>query len=183
MRFLRTASTRRPLAALAGLLVAVAAGSAIAVAATSAGPKPPAKRLPNAIHQALAAPSVPGITARIKFTNNLISSSNLQGSDPILSGATGRVWLSRDHGMRLELQASGDGNSGQDAEVVVDPSQNSWWVYDPMSNTKYQGTLPSHGGPKRASKKEAVPTVAQIQTQLNQVLAHVNVAGPRPANI
>jgi outer membrane lipoprotein-sorting protein len=181
MRFLRTASPRRLLALLAGLVVAIAAGSAIAVAASSGGPVPKRQPLANAIHQALAAPAVQGITARIKFTNGLISSSNIQGSDPILTGATGRVWLTNDHRLRLELQASGEGNTGQDAQVVV--TKTTWWVYDPMANTVYQGSIPSQGGPAPASNQDKVPSVGQIQTQLNQLVAHLNIAGPTPRNI
>ncbi len=146
MRFLRTASTRRLLAALAGLVVAIAAGTAIAVAASSGGPVPPKKPLADAVHQALSAPAVQGITARIKFTNGLISSSNVQGSDPILTGATGRLWLTSDHQLRLELQSTGDGNSGQDAQVVV--NKTSWWVFDPMANTVYRGTIPARAVPR-----------------------------------
>ena len=77
------------------------------------------------------------ISARISFTDNLIDSTALQGSDPILSGATGRLWLSTaTHKLRLELQ----GSNG-DAQVLVD--NGTFSIYDPMSNTVYKGTLPS----------------------------------------
>jgi outer membrane lipoprotein-sorting protein len=181
MKFLRTASTRRLLAVMSGLVLAIAIGSAIAVAATSGGPKPPPEPLANAVHQAVAAPAVNGITARIKFTNGLISSSNIQGSDPILTGASGRLWLTSDHQLRLELQASGDGNSGEDAQVVV--TKTSWWIYDPMTNTKYQGTIPAQSGSEPATHQDTPPSVAQIQTQINQALTHLNVGGPTPSNI
>src|SRR5689334_6003708 len=111
MRYLRTVSTRRLLAMIAGVVAVIAAGTAIAVAAAGSGPKPPATSLAKAIHHAVAAPEVQGVTARISFTNHLIGSTNLQGSDPILSGATGRLWLSNDGRMRLELQS----NNGDDA--------------------------------------------------------------------
>jgi outer membrane lipoprotein-sorting protein len=182
MRFLRTASTRRLLGVVAGLVVAIAAGTAIAVAATSGGSVPKSQPLANAVHQALSGPAVEGITARIKFTNHLISSSNLQGSDPILSGAVGRLWLSNDHRLRLELQATGEGNNGRDAQAVVDKT--SWWVYDPMTNTVYKGAIPAQmGAQKPAAGQDKIPTVAQIQTQINQALTHLNVAGPTPRNI
>lgn len=182
MSFLRTASTRRLMAALAGVVVAIAAGTAIAVAAGSGGPVPKRQPLANAVHQALSAPAVQGITARIKFTNGLISSSNIQGSDPILTGAIGRLWLTNDHQLRLELQSTGDGNSGQDAQVVV--NKTSWWVYDPMANTVYKGTIPAQtGASDRAASQDKVPTVAQIQTQINQALTHVNLTGPAPRNL
>ena len=120
MRFLRTVSTQRLLAILAGLIIAVAGGTAIAVAAAGSGPTPPPESLAQALHQAASAPAVTGITARIKFTNNLINSTDLQGpSDPILSGATGRLWIdTTGHRMHLELQ----GQNG-DAQVVVDNGQ------------------------------------------------------------
>jgi hypothetical protein len=91
MKVLRTISTRRLLAVIAGFVSAVVAGAAIAVAASGTGPVPPPKALPNAVHAALAAPAPAGITARISFTNHLIPSGNIQGSDPILTGATGRL--------------------------------------------------------------------------------------------
>ncbi|MBV9839402.1 MAG: hypothetical protein JO156_14910, partial [Solirubrobacterales bacterium] len=72
MKFLRTASTHRLLAVIGGLIAAIAAGTAIAVAAAGPGPVPPPSTLPDALHTALAAPAVNGITARISFTNHLI---------------------------------------------------------------------------------------------------------------
>ena len=93
-KFLRTVSTRRLLALIVGLITAIAAGTAIAIAAAGTGPVPAKRPLADAIHTAIGARQVPGITARISFTNHLIASSNIQGSDPILTGATGRLWLS-----------------------------------------------------------------------------------------
>jgi hypothetical protein len=180
MRFLRTISTQRLLATLAGLVIAIAGGTAIALGAASGGPVPPRESLAKALHQAASAPAVSGITARIKFTNNLISSSDLQGTDPILSGATGRLWLSTtSHRLRLELQ----GNNG-DAQVVFD--NGSFSIYDPMSNTVYKGTLPQPGPGNSStdkSKTEPIPSVAQIQRDLNQLMQHLNVVGPLPRNV
>ena len=137
MKFLRTISTRRLLALIAGFASAIAASAAIAVAAAGTGPVPPPKALPNAIHSALSAPAPTGITARISFTNHLIDSNNIQGSDPILTGASGRLWLSSNHQLRLELQSdSGNG----DAQVIV--NNRSFWVYDPTAHTVYKGTFP-----------------------------------------
>ncbi len=176
MRFLRTVSTQRLLAILAGVIVAIAGGTAIAVAASSGGPVPPRESLAKALHQAATAPAVTGISARIKFTNNLIDSTDLQGTDPILTGASGRLWLSTtSHQMRLELQ----GDSG-DAQVVVD--NGTFTIYDPTSNTVYKGTLPASGA-KSSSKSEPIPTVAQIQNELSQLMQHVSVLGPLPRNV
>jgi hypothetical protein len=92
MRLLRTLPTRRLLALIAGLIVAGAGGTAIAVAAIGGGPVPPRTTLAKAIHRALAGKAPAGISARITFTNNLISTTAIQGSDALLTGATGRLW-------------------------------------------------------------------------------------------
>src|ERR1700761_26264 len=94
-RFLRTASTRRLLAAIAGSVLAIVAGTAIALAASGSGPGPAKTSLAPAIRTALAAPPVTAVSGRISFTNHLIDATDLQGnSDPLLNGASGRFWLS-----------------------------------------------------------------------------------------
>jgi outer membrane lipoprotein-sorting protein len=163
---------------IAGLIIAIAGGTAIAVAAIGSGPVPRRTTLARAIHQAMAAPAVTGISARISFTNRLISSSNIQGTDPILTGASGRLWLSTtDHRFRLELQADNG-----DAQVVVD--NGSFWIYDPSANTVYKGSLPS--GSRRAGKPdkyEPLPSIAQIQADIGKVVQHAHVTGPIPGDI
>jgi outer membrane lipoprotein-sorting protein len=179
MKLLRTISTQRLLAIIAGLVIAVAGGTAIAFAAAGNGPTPPREPLAQALHQAATAPAVSAISARIRFTDNLIDSTALQGSDPILSGATGRLWLSTTtHQLRLELQ----GANG-DAQVLV--NNGAFSIYDPMSNTVYKGTLPTESGGSNTGKAgtDTIPTVAQIQSQLNQLAQHVDVAGPYPRNV
>ena len=180
MRYLRTVSTQRLLAIIAGVVIAVAGGTAIAFAAAGGGALPPRESLAQALHQAAAAPSVNGIYARISFTNHLIDSSNIQGTDPILTGATGRLWLSPStNELRLELQ----GDNG-DAQVVV--KNGTFSIYDPMSNTVYRGTLPSQSAGSATSGKaggETIPTVAQIQSDLSQLMQNVAVAGPMRRNV
>jgi outer membrane lipoprotein-sorting protein len=175
MKFLRTVSTKRLLAMIAGFLSAIAVGAAIAVAATGNGPVPKPKPLAQAVHDALAAPKVYGITARISFSNHLISSTDLQGSDPILTGATGRLWLSPGHGLRLELQ----GNNG-DGQVVV--NDRWFWVYDPQANTAYEAKLPAHDK-HTTTKHESVPTVAEIQSDLNRAMQHIDISGAMPTDV
>ncbi|MFZ0381417.1 MAG: hypothetical protein WCD11_14915 [Solirubrobacteraceae bacterium] len=176
MKFLRTISTQRLLAIIAGVIIAVVAGTAIAVAASNGGPTPRKESLATALHQAAGARAVDGITARIQFTNNLIDSSDLQGTDPILNGATGRLWVSNNGQLRLELQ----GDNG-DAQVVV--NNGTFSIYDPMSNTVYKGTLPQHSGSSSASKSEPIPTVAAIQNDINQFAQDWNLVGPTPRNV
>jgi outer membrane lipoprotein-sorting protein len=180
MKFLRTVSTGRLLATIAGLIIAVAAGTAIAVAAAGPGPIPPAKPLATAVHAALAAPAVTGITADIKFTNNLIDSTDFIGgnADPILQGATGRLWLSADHRLRLELQSDNG-----DAQIVVNGG--SFWISDPSAQTVYEGTLPAETTAAKAKSKaeHAVPTIALIQSQLNRLMQRVNVSRAIPSDV
>ncbi len=178
MKFLRTASTRRLLATIAGVVALIAAGTAIAVAASGSDPVPAKRSLAQAIHTGLSASAPQGISARISFTNHLIDASDIQGSDPILNGASGRLWISSNHQMRLELQ----GDNG-DAQVVV--SGRSFWIYDPTSKTIYEGKLPadtSASGNAKA-KQEAIPSVAQIQSDIGRLMAHVDLSGARPGDV
>jgi outer membrane lipoprotein-sorting protein len=177
MRFLRTASTQRLIAAIVGVLVAIAAGGAIAIAASGSGPVPVRKPLAQAIRSALAAPAPAGITARIKFTNSLISSSEIQNPGPLLGGASGRLWFSpSSHQLRLELQ----GENG-DAQVLV--NQRSFWVYDPQSNTVYEGTLPPQSQSTKNPAQETLPTLKQISANISQARAHMNLSGAIPTDV
>jgi outer membrane lipoprotein-sorting protein len=177
IRLLRTLSTRRLLATLSVAVVAIGGGAAIAVAATSGGPVPKRESLARAIHQALSAPKLSGISAQISFTNHLISSSDLQGSDPILNGASGRLWYApARHELRLELQSDNG-----DAQVLV--RGRSFWVSDPSSHIVYEGTLPKPSGKESSSAKaQAIPQVAQIQADLNKLSRHVRLSPARPSD-
>ncbi|MGH2873887.1 MAG: LolA family protein [Solirubrobacteraceae bacterium] len=174
MRYLRTASTGRLLATIAGVIAAIVAGTAIAVAATSSNPVPKPEPLAQAIHSALTATPAQGISADINFTNNLISSTDFTGgpTDPLLQGATGRLWASG-HELRIELQTSnGDG------QLLVDG--NSFWLSDPATQTVYKGTLPSHGGSgssDSSSSTGGVPTVAKIQSEIDKLISRVTLSG------
>ena len=181
-RFLRTAPTRHLLAAILGLVAAAAVGTTIALAAIGAGPVPRHEPLAKAIHQGLSAPTPSGVYARISFTNNLIDSSQLQGSDPLLTGGSGRLWVTAQR-LRLEIQ----GNNG-DAQVVVNGS--SFWAYDPSANTVFEGTLPRlHGHPahgmsvSRGAGHDAIPSIAQIQGVLTRLARHLDISKAIPGDI
>jgi hypothetical protein len=177
MRFLRTASTTRLLASIGGFVAAVAVCATVAVAATSGGPVPKREPLAQAIHQALSAKPVSGIIARISFTNNLVDGSEIQGSDPLLQGGTGRMWLSSTgHMLRLEVQ----GENG-DAQVVV--RGNRFWAYDPSSHTVYEGSLPSSSGHASTHESKSVPSVARIQSELRRVTQHAVLSGAIPGDV
>jgi outer membrane lipoprotein-sorting protein len=181
MKFLRTASTGRLMGIIGGAAAVIAVCAAVAVAATSGGPVPKRQSLARAVHQALLAPAVKAITARVSFTNNLINTSELQGqgADPLLQGGTGRLWMSSAaHELRLEVQ----GQNG-DAQVLV--HNRSFWMYDPSSRTVYEGTLPTQTGSKshKSAGHEAVPSVAQIQSGISHLMHHALVSGAIPGDI
>jgi outer membrane lipoprotein-sorting protein len=177
LTFLRRISTRRLLSICALALVLVIGGTAVALATSGGGPKPPAKPLANAVHDALEAPSVPGISADVHFTNNLVDASSLEGKDPILAGATGRLWASPSDGgkLRLELQAE---ESGNDSQVLVEGRH--FQVYDGTSETVYEGTLP---GEKGEGGEGAVPSVAKIQQEIDHAGEHVELSGAIPSDV
>jgi len=173
---LRTITTARLVAWIAGILAVVCGGTAIALAATGGGPTPPPKPLATAVHDALSAPNPPGITARVQFTNHLLSSDAVRGSDPLLTGASGRLWLTNGH-VRLELQSERG-----DAQVVADDK--SFWVYEPQAHTVYRGDIPpdAHGDGQDSGSKD-VPSIAQIQRFIARITEHADLSGAVPANV
>ncbi|HVS29359.1 MAG TPA: hypothetical protein VHE14_07385 [Solirubrobacteraceae bacterium] len=183
MNILRRLPTSR-LLLLSALIVAVAAGgTAIAIAASGGGAAPAPKALGDAIHDALAAPPVEGVTGRIQFSNHLIAPANLDGAgDPLLSGASGRLWLSRDGHVRLELQSSAG-----DVQVLSDSKTFS--VYDASANTVYRGDLPQDakdpqpGAAGAPADAHQVPTVAKIQDALTRLMQKADVSGATPTNV
>jgi outer membrane lipoprotein-sorting protein len=179
LNFLRRISTRRLLSICALALVIVIGGTAVALATSGSGEKPPAKPLANAVHDALTAPTVPGISADIHFTNNLIDASSLEGKDPILAGATGRLWASPADGgkLRLELQAE---ESGNDSQVLIEGHH--FQIYDGTSETVYEGTLPEDEGGKGDADGK-VPSVARIQQEIDKLGMHADLSGAIPSDV
>ena len=81
MNFLRTLSPHR-LAAIVAVVAALAATAAVAQAGLGSDPKPEPKALDRAILDAVNAPPVKGISARIEFTNSLIPSGSMPRRQP-----------------------------------------------------------------------------------------------------
>src|SRR5579864_809738 len=130
--FLRRSPTRQLALAVAAALALAIGGAAIAVAATSDGATPPPRPLAAALHAALAGTrTVQGLSANVTFTNDLVTGSSIQGSDPLLTGASGRLWIASGGRARLELQ-SGNG----DVELVLDAG--TLTISDPTSHVVYE---------------------------------------------
>jgi outer membrane lipoprotein-sorting protein len=172
MRRLRTASLPRLLAFVA-VLVAVVAGAGIAQAALTGAQKPAPKPLDQAVLDAVNAPPVDGVTARIEFTNNLLPSGSLprDTASPTLTGATGRLWLGSNGALRLELQSTNG-----DAQIVSDGKK--FLFYDASSETAFTGTLPHDDKAQTTPEKPA--TLADVQKGLAKLGDMWQLSGATP---
>ena len=179
MKVLRTLSTRSLIVLVALVAALAAGGAAIAVAAGGgSGPTPPAKPLPQALHDALSASEPDGITARIKFTNKLFPSGALlgQAGSALMSGASGRLWLTNDGRGRIELQSDAG-----DAQIVWNPTDVT--VYDASSNTVYHAKLPAHPQDTTGSSGRTAPSVTEISDFLAKLGRHADVSGAQPTDV
>jgi outer membrane lipoprotein-sorting protein len=176
MRRLRSTSTRRLLTILACAGVLVTSAAIAQAALRGSGPVPPAKALAAAIKDALGAPAPDGVTARISFTNNLLPAGSLPGrSSALISGADGRLWLTKDGRFRLELQSAVG-----DAQITGDDKQIT--VFDGSSNTVYRAALPKAPADTSTHRNEN-PTLAKIQDALDRLSKFWTVSGATPTSI
>jgi outer membrane lipoprotein-sorting protein len=183
LTFLRRISTLRLLVIGAALAALGAGTAAIAIAATAGGPTPPPEPLASAVHDALAAPNPEGVSARVEFTDNLIGESVLEGSDPLLGGASGRLWASADGRLRLELQADVSGGGAGDFQVLVDGDR--FTIYDPGTETVYRGDLPArqgHDSQDEAGQDEP-PSLGQVQAGIEEAMEHATLSGATPSDV
>jgi outer membrane lipoprotein-sorting protein len=174
----RRLSTRSLVLLLGAAAALSGGGAAIAVAAGGSGPTPPPKPLAAALHDALAAPPPAGITARVKFTNNLFPSGALLGpaGSALMSGASGRLWLTNDGRGRVELQSDAG-----DVQIVWNQSVAT--VYDESSNTVYRFALPKQKQDSGTEAKHPAPSVGEISSFLDRLGTHVTVTGAQPTNV
>lgn len=177
MTFLRRISTRRLIALCSVTVAAVIGVTAVAMAMTTGGPKPQPKPLAKAVQDALNAPAVPGVSARIQFTNHLVDASSIEGTDPLLSGANGRVWASPSEGgeLRVELQSEGGGG---DSQILV--KGRSFEIYDGNSETVYKGTLPEREG---KDAHQGPPSLGAIEEAIAKAGKHVELSGAVPSDV
>lgn len=164
MRIFRTLPTTRLLALVGAVLAVLVAGAAIALGAATGGPTPPPKPLANAVHDALTAPQPVGVTARIRFVNNLLPSGALTGQvgSALITGASGRLWATPDGHGRLELQSDAG-----DVQIVWSPTLIT--VYDASSNTVYRLARPAGaGGAQPAPTPPGLSQITSVLTQLGQ---------------
>ncbi|MFZ2113149.1 MAG: hypothetical protein WAU77_05390 [Solirubrobacteraceae bacterium] len=186
---------------LCGVVVVVGIGATALALAVGTGPTPPPKPLADAIHDAFAAPKVSGVSARIQFTNHLLEGANLAtgggessqlSSSPLISGASGRLWIDTEGHARLELQSEeGDTQilwDGKTAELY-DASTNTLYRYTPTSQstgTGEAGSQTSSGGSPRSetgTNTRGTPTVGEIEEGLTHAGKHANISPATPTDV
>ena len=172
MRRLRTTSTQRLVTVLAALVTLAFTGALAQAALSGSGDTPNPKPLDRAVHDAVTAPPVDGVSARITFTNGLLPSGSLPGgASPLAAGAEGRLWLAGDGRARLELQSDAG-----DAQIVVDGERMT--VYDSASETAYRMALPA--GEKEPAHEEA--TLSDVRRGLDRLAEAWTLSGAQPTN-
>ena len=181
MKLFRRLSTPRLLLLVAAIVAAAAAASIGSMAALgSSAQTPPAKPLDQALEDALNAPTPEGVTARVRFTNNLLPSGALSGmtgsgSSALTSGGSGRLWWNPDAGGRIELQSDAG-----DAQILWDKSKLTIW--DSSSNTVYELPIPTHTSAGNEGQHQP-PTLAGIDTFLEQLARQADVSGATPDSV
>ncbi|MGO9489435.1 MAG: LolA family protein [Solirubrobacteraceae bacterium] len=169
------------------LVVAIGISATALAFALGAGPKPPAEPLADAVHDALAAPSVQGVSANITLTDHLLEGANLASgtgsggglaSSPLLTGASGRLWIAEDGHVRLELQSEkGDTQITSDGHTVM--------VYDAASNTIYRYTPKEEGSDTKtdSAASHEVPSVGKIEEAIAKIRKHAGLSDATPADV
>jgi hypothetical protein len=178
VKLFRTLPTKRLLLLIGAVAAIVAVGAAIGVAAIrDAGTPPPPKPLADAMHDALTGPNPDGITAQVKFSNNLFPSGSLLGNvaSALLTGASGRLWVTNDGRGRIELQSDAG-----DVQIVWSPDKLS--VYDASSNTAYELALPAQSS-TTTTDNGTPPTVDEISNFLSHVAEHAGLSDAVPGVI
>jgi outer membrane lipoprotein-sorting protein len=183
---------------LCGLVVGLGVSATAIALAVGTGPTPPPKPLADAVHDALSAPPVEGVSANVQLTDHLLEGANLTSggnggsggltSSPLVTGASGRLWIAKDGRVRLELQSQKG-----DTQVYYD-GQHTVSLYDASSNTLYRYIIPAHEGAPgdssgsnpgsgAATTGHEVPTVAKIEAAISHLSKHANVSGATPTDI
>jgi outer membrane lipoprotein-sorting protein len=175
---------------LCTLVIALGASATALAYALGTGPTPPAKPLAQAVHDALGAnggQASEGVTARVTLTNHLLEGANLAtggntgelASNPLLAGASGRLWVAKDGDVRIEL----DAEKG-DTEIYYDGQTIS--VYDTATNTLYRYTPTDHettSEPSTSAGDRGVPSVAKIEEAISKLERHADVSGATPTDV
>jgi outer membrane lipoprotein-sorting protein len=188
---------------LCGLVVAIGIGVSALALAVGGGPKPPPKPLPEAVHDALAARAgghpISGVSARIQLTNHLVEGASLAGSggagglasSPLLTGASGRLWIAPDGRTRLELQSEkGDSQLLYDGHTVslYDASSNTLYRYTPKQGAdagqgSSAGAIPDGSQSGGSGAHHAIPNVQEIQEAITKATPKATISDATPTDV
>jgi outer membrane lipoprotein-sorting protein len=180
---------------LFGVVAAVGTTATALALAVGAGPTPSAKPLADAVHDALSAQRVDGVSARIQLTNHLIEGASLASgggeasqlaSNPLISGASGRLWVGSNGRTRLELQSEkGDTQIFYDGHTasLYDASTNTLYRYTPSPETEAGRDQGSSGTTATGTNRHKIPSVAEIEAEVAHVGKHANVSGATPTDV
>jgi outer membrane lipoprotein-sorting protein len=188
---------------MCGLVVVIVISATALAVGLSTGPVPAPKPLAEAVHDSLtgaAGQPIQGVSARVQLTDHLLEGANLASggggggagqlaSSPLVTGAAGRLWISSDGRVRLELQSDkGDTQILYDGTTVT--------MYDAASNAIYRYTPPQgsgssaadssssdSGGASSSTANHHVPTVQEIQEAITHVMGHANLSGATPTDV
>jgi outer membrane lipoprotein-sorting protein len=174
MRRLRTTSTQRLLTVVAAVVALALTGAFAQAAISGSDPKPDPKPLDRAVHDAVTAPPVDGVSARVTFTNGLLPSGSLPNGagSPLAAGAEGRLWLADDGRFRLELQSEAG-----DAQIVADGERLT--VYDSSSKTAYVMAMPKD---EDEPAHEQQPSLDDVRRGLDRLAEAWTLSGAQPTS-
>jgi outer membrane lipoprotein-sorting protein len=180
------------------VVVVVGIGATALALAVGSGPTPSPKPLADAIHDGLSAPKPTGVTAHVQLTNHLLEGASLASnggeasqlsSSPLISGASGRLWVASDGHARLELQSEkGDTQilwDGKTAEMY-DASTNTLYRYTPEHPLNTETTPGGNSGSGDAGSTDTgakVPTAAEIEERLAKASKHADISGATPTDV
>jgi len=185
---------------LCGVVLAAGISITALALALGSGATPPPKPLAEALHDALSGPAPTGFSAEIKLTDNLLEGASLASgagggsglaSSPLISGASGRLWVAADGRTRLELQSEKG-----DTQIIYDG--HTLELYDAATNTLYRLT-PSTQHVKRSHTRrlglahpevqrkrtgqQMLPTVAKIEEAIAHIRAHAKLSEATPTDV
>ncbi|MCW3019593.1 MAG: outer rane lipoprotein carrier protein LolA [Solirubrobacterales bacterium] len=181
---------------LCALVVAIGVSATAIASAVDSGPTPPAKPLAQAVHDTLAGAQgahIEGLSANIQLTDHLLEGASLASgggggggggggltSSPLVTGASGRLWIAKDGRVRLELQSQkGDTQIVYDGHTVT--------LYDAATNTVYRYTPPAGeqeaSKPAPASQHHEIPSVAKIEEAIAHANKHADISGATPTDV
>jgi outer membrane lipoprotein-sorting protein len=192
---------------LGGLVVVIGVSVTALASALSAGPTPAPKPLAQAIHDALSGggEQIEGVSASVTLTDHLLEGANLASgghsgesspegelsSNPLVTGASGRLWIAKHGRLRLELQSQQG-----DTQILYDGHTIS--LYDAATNTEYRYTpsareqdASASGGedeigvavPDNSTHQRELPSVAKIEEAIARLSKHADVSGATPTDI